>query len=92
MRKISEEVNRYIKKPIDYIEAIQLSPYNKNTVLKFCNKLDTVATIDEELTISVKTSKGIKIVNTGDYIIKTSKGKISICKSDIFEATYTRCK
>lgn len=36
MRKISEEVCKYAKKPV-VIEAIQLSQYNTVEVLTFCN-------------------------------------------------------
>lgn len=88
MRKISEEVQTYVKKPVE-IEAIQLSQYNTVEVLTFCNHNDIVAS-NEDGTISIKTLEGTMVASIGDYIIKGVKGEFYPCKPDIFEETYDR--
>lgn len=88
MKKTSEEVQTYVKKPVE-IEAIQLSECNTVEVLTFCNHDDIVAS-NEDGTISIKTLEGTMVANVGDYIIKGVKGELYPCKPDIFEETYNR--
>lgn len=88
MRKISEEVCKYAKKPV-VIEAIQLSQYNTVEVLTFCNNSEIIAS-NEDGTISIKTLEGTMTASIGDYIIKGVKGEFYPCKPDIFEQTYER--
>lgn len=38
----------------------------------------------------VKTAKGRKLINVGDYVILRKNGEISPCEPDIFELTYEK--
>lgn len=89
MRKISEEVQQYVKKPVA-IEAIQLSQYNTVQVLTFCNQNDIIASSTPEGTIEINTLEGTMTASLGDYIIRGVKGEYYPCKPDIFAQTYER--
>lgn len=42
----------------------------------------------EELGLLIPTSKGTKVARQGDWVIRGARGKLYLCKSDVFAATY----
>ena len=82
-KKSSQEVNKYIKKPVE-IEAIQLLNDNKEEVHNFVGKSLTFS----KYGAVVKTLEGEMSCEFGDYIIKGVKGEFYPCKKEIFEETY----
>lgn len=49
-----------------------------------------VARPDEVTRLRIKTPEGVKYINKGDYIIKTTKGEFYLCEPNIFEAIYEK--
>ena len=78
---------KYRKKPVE-VEAVQ-----------FDGKTESIEWISQQLSVDarllksserliIETSKGIKKVAIGDYIIKDINGELNTCKPDIFQKTY----
>ena len=82
-------MSKYIKKPVE-VEAVQ-----------FDGKTESIEWISQQLSVDarllksserliIETSKGIKKVAIGDYIIKDINGELNTCKPDIFQKTYEK--
>ena len=80
---------KYRKKPVE-VEAVQ-----------FDGKTESIEWISQQLSVDarllksserliIETSKGIKKVAIGDYIIKDINGELNTCKPDIFQKTYEK--
>ena len=82
-------MSKYIKKPVE-VEAVQ-----------FDGKTESIEWISQQLSVDarllksserliIETSKGIKKVAIGDYIIKDINGELNTYKPDIFQKTYEK--
>ena len=82
-------MSKYIKKPVE-VEAVQ-----------FDGKTESIEWISQQLSVDarllksserliIETSKGIKKVAIGDYIIKDINGELNTYKPDIFHKTYEK--
>ena len=80
---------KYRKKPVE-VEAVQ-----------FDGKTESIEWISQQLSVDarllksserliIETSKGIKKVAIGDYIIKDINGELNTYKPDIFQKTYEK--
>ncbi len=87
---MNQNVNKYVKKPIE-IEAIQYKGIeNVNECLAFATSIQQINLDDGRLYIN--TLEGKLEVSVNDYIIKGIKGEFYPCKPDIFEMTYDLIK
>lgn len=80
-------MQKYRKKPVE-IKAVQWFPDKDYMNRPFFRKYN-VFQIDAN-TGHIDTLEGMMVVNSGDWIIKGSKGEFYPCKPDIFEATYEK--
>ena len=86
-------------------EGIFMYKYRKKTVeveaVQFDGKTESIEWISQQLSVDarllksserliIETSKGIKKVAIGDYIIKDINGELNTCKPDIFQKTYEK--
>lgn len=79
-------IRKYIAIPKPAINAVQFDGEN----LDACTDLSGVVCKpgDMGLVFSLKTRNGLFLIEKGDYIIKHSDGRISVCCALVFEKTY----
>ena len=82
---------QYKNKPL-MIDAIQFTGNNQFDVLAFCRPNLSPDALNGaqvmKLPVIVSTESGEEKASSGDWIIKNAKGEFSLCKPDVFAASY----
>ena len=81
---------RFRKKPIE-IEAIQITPNNRQELDEFLNENDHVNIFffhDKIWRVYIDTLEGTMVAYPGDYIIRGIQNELYPCKEEIFKKTY----
>lgn len=77
----------FFKKPVP-VEAVHLSPWNRNEVLDWMNRNGSDAWEDGAFDISIPTLEGVMLASPTDFIVKGVKGEFYPVRQDIFWLTY----
>lgn len=78
---------KFRKKPV-VIEAIQWTGDIESELA--INRMSTAESVPMTDILRISTLEGVMTANLWDWIIWDVKGKIYLCKPDIFKATYER--
>lgn len=76
---------KFRKKPV-VIDAIRFTGRNDAECLAFCPTARDP--VDCKPNLIIATLEGEMLVSVGDWIVRDARDEFSLCKPDIFDATY----
>ncbi len=80
---------RFRKKPVE-VEAEQFSEITKDRVFHFAGCVNKSVGFDDtaRAIMKIQLPEGVVTVHVGDWVVRGSLEGLSVCKPDIFDATY----